>query len=152
MEVFVKATMSRDDVHCSSVDLFVIAECSFKIFDDVDVFVAECQFGPVCPGPSAIQVSRFSLPSGDFVVDQAFNVRLWNWAIQSILYNMAGKWLHIRKMFWFLMSDLLSAHVNNNNKLKSIQNWAALNQYSVHSRDKPEYQEKTRKLMLEKYR
>ena len=37
--------MSRDDVHCSSVILSVVAECSVKIFDDVDVFVAECQYG-----------------------------------------------------------------------------------------------------------
>ena len=37
--------MSRDEVHCSSVVLFVVAECSVKIFDDFDVFVTECQFG-----------------------------------------------------------------------------------------------------------
>ena len=37
--------MSRDEVHCSSIILSVVAECSVKIFDDVDVFVTECQFG-----------------------------------------------------------------------------------------------------------
>ena len=37
--------MSRDEVHCSFVVLFVVAECSVKPFDDVDVFVTECQFG-----------------------------------------------------------------------------------------------------------
>ena len=37
--------MSRDEVHCSSIVLFVVAECSVKIIDDVDVFVTECQFG-----------------------------------------------------------------------------------------------------------
>ena len=45
MEVFVKATMSRDEVHCSSVVVSVIAECYVKTFEDVDVFVTECQFG-----------------------------------------------------------------------------------------------------------
>ena len=38
--------MSRDEVHCSSVVLSVVAKCSVKIFDDVDVFAAECQFQP----------------------------------------------------------------------------------------------------------
>ena len=37
--------MSRDEVHCSSIILSVVAECSVKIFDDSDVFVTECQFG-----------------------------------------------------------------------------------------------------------
>ena len=37
--------MSRDKVHCSSVILSVVAECSVKVFDDVGVFVTECQFG-----------------------------------------------------------------------------------------------------------
>ena len=37
--------MSRDKVHCSSVILSVVAECSDKVFDDVGVFVMECQFG-----------------------------------------------------------------------------------------------------------
>ena len=45
MEVFVKATMSRDEVHCSSVVVSVIAACYVKTFEDVDVFVTECQFG-----------------------------------------------------------------------------------------------------------
>ena len=37
--------MSCDEVHCSSVVLFVVTECSVKSFDDFDVFVTECQFG-----------------------------------------------------------------------------------------------------------
>ena len=38
--------MSRDKVHCSSqVILSVVAERSVKVFDDVGVFVTECQFG-----------------------------------------------------------------------------------------------------------
>ena len=78
--------MSRDDVHCSSVILFVIAQCSVKIFDDVDVFVAECQFGV----SGTISYPGFPIQSGDFVVDQVFDVRLWNWELQSILYDMAG--------------------------------------------------------------
>ena len=34
--------MSRDEVHCSSVVLYVVTECNVKIFDDVNVFVTEC--------------------------------------------------------------------------------------------------------------
>ena len=45
--------MSRDEVHCSSIILSVVAECSVKIFDNVDAFVNECQFGV---GPSVNQV------------------------------------------------------------------------------------------------
>ena len=45
MEEFVKPTMSRDEVHCSSLILSVVAECSVKIFDDVDAYLTECQFG-----------------------------------------------------------------------------------------------------------
>ena len=37
--------MSRDEVNCSSIILSVVAECSVKVFDDVGVFVTECQFG-----------------------------------------------------------------------------------------------------------
>ena len=37
--------MSRDEVNCSSINLSVVAECSVKYFDDVGVFVTECQFG-----------------------------------------------------------------------------------------------------------
>ena len=37
--------MSRDEVHCSSVVVSVVTECNVKIFDDVNVFVTECQFG-----------------------------------------------------------------------------------------------------------
>ena len=37
--------MSRDEVHCSSIILSVVADMGVKIFDDVDVFVTECQFG-----------------------------------------------------------------------------------------------------------
>ena len=37
--------VSRDEVHCRSVIFSVVAECNVKIFDDVDVFVAECHFG-----------------------------------------------------------------------------------------------------------
>ena len=37
--------MSRDKVNCSSVILSVVAECSVKGFDDVGVFVTDCQFG-----------------------------------------------------------------------------------------------------------
>ena len=29
--------MSRDEVHCSSVILSVVAECSVKVFDDVSI-------------------------------------------------------------------------------------------------------------------
>ena len=45
MKVFVKAAVSRDKVNCSSVILSVVAECSVKVFDDVGMFVTECQFG-----------------------------------------------------------------------------------------------------------
>ena len=31
--------MSRDEVHCSSIILSVVAKYSVKMFDDVDVFV-----------------------------------------------------------------------------------------------------------------
>ena len=37
--------MSRDEVYCSSVVVSVVAECCVKSFDDVDVFMTECQFG-----------------------------------------------------------------------------------------------------------
>ena len=37
--------MSRDELNCSSIILFVVAECSVRVFDDVGVFVTECQFG-----------------------------------------------------------------------------------------------------------
>ena len=37
--------MSCNEVNCSSVILSVVAECSVKVFDDLDVFVTECQFG-----------------------------------------------------------------------------------------------------------
>ena len=37
--------MSRDELNCSSIILFVVAECSVRVFDDVGVFMAECQFG-----------------------------------------------------------------------------------------------------------
>ena len=37
--------MSRDKVYYSSVILSVVAKCNVKIFDDFDVFVAECHFG-----------------------------------------------------------------------------------------------------------
>ena len=36
--------MSRYEVHCSSVILSVVTECSVEIFDDVDVFMSKCQF------------------------------------------------------------------------------------------------------------
>ena len=32
-------------MHCSSVILFVVAMCTVKVFDDVDVFATECHFG-----------------------------------------------------------------------------------------------------------
>ena len=47
--------MSRDKMHCSSVILSVVAECSVKVFDDVGVFVTD--FSLVCLGPSVNQVS-----------------------------------------------------------------------------------------------
>ena len=39
--------MSRDEEHCSSIILSVVAKCRVKIFVDVDVFVTEYQFGYV---------------------------------------------------------------------------------------------------------
>ena len=37
--------MSCDEEHCSSIILSVVAKCRVEIFDDVDVFVTEYQFG-----------------------------------------------------------------------------------------------------------
>ena len=70
--------MSRDEVNCCSVILSDVAECSVKILDDVDVFVTECQFGV----SRTISQPGFLIQSGDFVVDQAFDVRLQNWALE----------------------------------------------------------------------
>ena len=72
--------MSRDEVNCSSVILSVVAECSsVKVFDDIGVFVTECQFGV----SGTVSSPSFLIQSSDFVVYQAFDVRLWNWALQS---------------------------------------------------------------------
>ena len=56
-------------MHCSSVILFVVVKCTVKVFDDVDVFATECNFGV----SGAIS---FLIQSGDFVVEQASIVRL----------------------------------------------------------------------------
>jgi len=71
--------VSRDEVNCSSLILFVVAECSVKVFDDVGVFVTECQFGV----SGTVSSPGFLIQSSDFVVYQAFGVRLWNWALQN---------------------------------------------------------------------
>ena len=71
--------MTRDQVDCGSIVLSVVVECSVKVFDDFGVFVTECQFGV----SGTVSQPRFLIQSVDFVVDQAFDVRLWNRAIQS---------------------------------------------------------------------
>ena len=71
--------MSRDEVNCSSIIFSVVAECSVKVFDDVGVFVTECQFGV----SGTVSLPIFLIQSGDLVVDQAFDVGLRNRAIQS---------------------------------------------------------------------
>ena len=71
--------MSRDEVNCSSIILSVVAECSVKVFDHVGVFVTECQLSV----SDTVSYPSFLIQPGDFVVDQAFDVRLRNRALQS---------------------------------------------------------------------
>ena len=56
-------------MHYSSVILFVVAKCTVKVFDDVDVFATECHFG-------VSGTISFLIQFGDFVVDQTSIVKL----------------------------------------------------------------------------